>query len=120
MKTKRFSMAAVLFCLTVCLCLAGCGNGKKDNKETTNGAETHESASDQNGGTTDKNNGQTSAETNGSDSSTGATNGAGINGTNGAETNGTGGVLDDVGDDVSKAMDDMGSDLSRGLEDATE
>ena len=120
MKTKGFSLAAAFVCLTVCLCLAGCGNGKKDNQETSNGAETHESASDQNGGTTDKNNGQTGAETKGNDSTTGATNGAGINGTNGAETNGTNGVLDYVGDDVSKAMDDMGCDLSRGLEDATE
>lgn len=122
MKTKHFVAALAVLLLTACLCLAGCGDGKKDDKGTSNGAETHESASSENGGTTDKNNGQTGAETNGSDSSTNATTGAGMNGTESKEagTDGTGGVLDDVGDDVSKAVDDMGTDLSRGFEDATE
>ena len=124
MRTKGFLTTAVLL-LAVFLCLAGCGDGKKDDKGTSNGAETHESATGVNGGTTDKNNGQTGSETNGSDSSTGATGGAGTGGTNGAgagtdETTGSKGLLDDVGDDVSKAVDDMGRDLSRGLEDATE
>lgn len=138
MKKRRFMTVMAMLFLTVCL-FAGCGFGNKSNDGTSNGAETHESGSSENGTVTpDKNNVQNGNQ-NGTQNGTLGTDGEngmigtdgnningtsdgngtnGTNGTNGANGNGDG-VLNDLGNDVSKAIDDVGTDISRGVQDMT-
>ena len=99
MRTKKLALAAMLILLAV-FTAGGCA-GRDDEKDVTNGAETHESAKDED--ESDKNDGQTGASDDGGED----------------EKDGEG-VLEDAEDKLESALDQAETDVSRGLHEAEE